>query len=324
MELKTPCYFFMTEIEKLLIELVKIPSVTGQEKKVADFIVSQLADIKGIKIKKQNVRKDRFNLIIKKGKSKQWLVAHMDTVPGSVPVSITKDKIFGRGACDNKQSIAASIILARELIDINILFTVGEEVDFVGAIKASEMKTCADAELVIIQEPTCFKIITGQCGAISLLIETTGKEQHSSLSRPNNAIHKLNEVLAILIKKNWNAFNVGIIEGGIAGNVVPGHACAVISVRPRDAKEQKEIMAELKRVSAKVVINKNMDPFRGDLGYPEVIATHFSEMGFFKNTIQFGAGDIRNAHTQQEHILRKDLNILPKKLIGILNNSKHR
>lgn len=311
--------FFMTEIEKLLIELLRIPSVTGQEKKVADFIVSQLADIKGIKIKKQNISKDRFNLVIKKGKSKQWLVAHMDTVPGDVTIAITKDKIFGRGACDNKQSIAASIILARGLSDINILFTVGEEVDFVGAIKASEMKTCVEAELVIVQEPTCFKIITGQCGAISLSIETTGKEQHSSLSKPNNAIHKLNEILATLIKKNWTAFNVGVIEGGIAGNVVPGYARAVVSVRPRDTKEQKEIIAELKKVSAKIVINKNMAPFLSSLGYPERIVTHFSEMYFFKNTIQFGAGDIRNAHTQQEHILRKDLNILPKKLIGILN-----
>lgn len=310
----------MTEIEKLLIELLKISSVTGQEKKVADFIVSQLAGIKGIKVKKQNISKDRFNLVIKKGKSKQWLVAHMDTVPGDVTVAVAKDKIFGRGACDNKQSIAASIILARELSDINILFTVGEEVDFIGAVKAFEMKTCAGAQLVVVQEPTCFKIITGQCGAISLSIETTGKEQHSSLGNPNNAIHKLNEILATLIKKNWTAFNVGVIEGGIAGNVVPGYARALISVRPRDIKEQKEIMTWIKRIPAKVVINKNMAPFRGDLGYPEKIATHFSEMAFFKNTIQFGAGDIRNAHTQQEHILRKDLNILPKKLIEILNN----
>lgn len=316
--------FFMTEIEKLLIELIKIPSVTGQEKQVADFIIAQLADIKGIKIQKQKISKDRFNLVIKKGKSKQWLVAHMDTVPGSVPVSITKDKIFGRGSCDNKQSIAASIILARQLSDINILFTVGEEIDFFGASKAAEAKTCEDSTLVVIQEPTCLKVITGQCGAIAFSVETTGKEQHSSLDKPNNAIHKLNEILETLMKKKWTAFNIGIIEGGIAENVVAGSARAKISVRPRDTKEQKEIISELKRLSAKVVINKNIPPFRGDLGYPERIATHFSEMGFFKNSIQFGAGDIRNAHTQQEHILRKDLNILPKKLLEILDNPRHR
>ncbi|MEK7538321.1 MAG: M20/M25/M40 family metallo-hydrolase [Patescibacteria group bacterium] len=309
----------MTEIEELLIELVKIPSVSGQEKKVGDFIISQLADIKGLKIQKQKVSKDRFNLVVKKGKSKKWLVAHMDTVPGNLPCRITKDKIFGRGACDNKQSIAASIILARQLENINILFTVGEEVDFSGAQKAFEKRTCGDAELVVVQEPTCFKIITGQCGVIAFSIETTGREQHSSLDKPNNAIHKLSEVLSTLIKKNWAAFNIGIIGGGIAENVVAGSARAMISVRPRDAKEQKEIMFELKRLPAKVVINKNIPSFRCNLGYPEAIATHFSEMGFFKNSIQFGAGDIRNAHTQQEYILRKDLNILPKKLLEILS-----
>lgn len=315
--------FFMTEIEKLLIELIKIPSVSGHEKELGDFIVSQLSGVGDLKIQKQNVGKGRFNLVIKKGNSKKWLVAHMDTVPGGGPCRVTKDKIFGRGACDNKQSIAASIILARQLSDINLLFTVGEEIDFSGAHKAVKTKICKDAELVIVQEPTCFKIITGQCGVVSFSVESTGREQHSSLDNPNNAIHKLNEILAVLIKKNWTAFNIGIIEGGIAGNIVAGSARAVISVRPRDTKEQKRIISELKRLSAKVVINKNLPPFCGSLGYPERIAAHFSEMGFFKNSIQFGAGDIRNAHTQQEHILRKDLNILPKKLLEILNNPRH-
>ena len=316
--------FFMTEIEKLLIELVKIPSVSGHEKELGDFVVSQLAWIKNLKIQKQNVGKGRFNLVIKKGNSKKWLVAHMDTVPGGAPCRITKDRISGRGACDNKQSIAASIILARQLSDINILFTVGEEIDFSGAHKADEAKICKDAELVIVQEPTCFKVITGQCGIVAFSVETTGREQHSSLDNPNNAIHKLNEILEALIKKNWTAFNIGILEGGIAGNIVAGGARAVISARPHDTKEQKEIISELKRISAKVTINKNLPPFCGSLGYPERVATHFSEMGFFKNSIQFGAGDIRNAHTQQEYILRKDLNILPKKLLKILNNSKGR
>lgn len=311
----------MTEIEKLLIDLIKIPSVTGQEKKIGEFIYSQLIGVKGLKIKKQNIDKDRFNLVIKKGNSKKWLIAHMDTVPGVVPFRVTKDKIFGRGACDNKQSVAASIILARQLDDINILFTVGEEVDFVGARKATETKIGIDADLVVIQEPTCLKVITGQCGVVTFSVETIGKEQHSSLAKPNNAIHKLSDVLVTLIDKNWTAFNVGLVEGGVAENVVAGSARAMMVVRPRDVKEQKEILSYLKKLPVKITVHKNIPPFSGCLGFPERIATHFSEMGFFKNSIQFGAGDIKNAHTLQEHILRKDLNILPKKLLEILNKN---
>lgn len=308
----------MTEIEELLVQLIKIPSVSGGEKEVAEFISSQLAG-PGIKIKKQSVGKGRFNLVILKGKSKKWLLAHMDTVPGVVDCRVTQDKIFGRGACDNKQSIAASIILARELSSINLLFTVGEEVDFAGALKAVEEKTCNDAEVVIAQEPTNFELITGQCGIISCTIETSGKEQHSSLKKSDNAIEKLAKILAQLSEKGWTGFNIGTIEGGVAENIVAGSALAVISARPRDSKEQKNVISELKKLRAKVSIDNNLPPFHSAVNLTGKMATHFSEMGFFKNSIQFGAGDIRNAHTQDEYILRKDLNALPKKLLGILN-----
>src|SRR3989344_1921476 len=113
----------MTKIEQLLIRLIRVPSPSGQEKNIGEFIIQQL---KNFKIQKQTVAKNRFNIIAKKGISKKWLVAHMDTVPGNMPIKITKDHISGRGACDNKQSIAASILVGETLDNINLLFTVGE------------------------------------------------------------------------------------------------------------------------------------------------------------------------------------------------------
>jgi hypothetical protein len=41
-------------------------------------------------------------------------------------------------------------------------------------------------------------------------------------------------------------------------------------------------------------------------------------MYFFKNSIVFGAGDREFSHTDNEHILRKDLNQLPQKLMEVL------
>ena len=47
-------------MEKLLFNLLKIQSYSGDEKKIADFIILKL---KGFKIKRQFVAKNRFNII---------------------------------------------------------------------------------------------------------------------------------------------------------------------------------------------------------------------------------------------------------------------
>lgn len=305
----------MTEIEQLLLQLLNIPSPTGQEKQLADFIISKLSNLP---LEKQDVGDGRYNIIVRKGTSKKWLVAHMDTVPGVVPVRMTDDALYGRGACDNKQSVAATILLAQKLTDINVLFTVGEEVDFKGSRVAQSHAVAGDAELVIVQEPTRFEVITGQCGVIAFSVETKGIEQHSSLPHPQNAINKLIDILSTLEKYNWHAYNVGTIQGGIAENVVPGSARALVSVRPRNESERSDILQHLKTFQTEISINKDIVPYRGSSKFAENIAPHFSEMAFFPNSIQYGAGDIRNAHTVDEHITRKELNELPDRLSALL------
>jgi acetylornithine deacetylase/succinyl-diaminopimelate desuccinylase-like protein len=304
----------MTKIEQLLLKLLRIPSFSSQEKNIGEFIIRQL---KGFKITKQYIKKDRFNIIARKGDSKKWLVAHMDTVQGNLPVKMTKDKIFGRGACDNKQSIAASIIVGNELKDINLLFTVGEEVDFVGA-KAAKIK----GNLIVVQEPTDFKIITGQNGIIEFVIKTTGQRTHSSSDKIDSANNELIKILSDLNKKQWTCFNVGLISGGIASNVVADKAEAVVSARPKDIIEYKNILSAVKKINAKIEFKNDFKPCASNLIFPKFISRYFTEIAFFKNSIQFGAGDINFAHSDKECILREDLNVLPEKLTNLLMKSK--
>ncbi|HCU70557.1 MAG TPA: hypothetical protein DIC35_02240, partial [Candidatus Moranbacteria bacterium] len=191
----------MTEIESLLIKMLKIPSVSGQEKAMGDFLVSELTDFK---VKKQIVEQDRFNVVATKGKPKTYIVVHMDTVPGTVTVKITKDKIFGRGAIDNKGNLAGAIMAARKLENIGLIFTVGEEDDFCGAKKVKIKKGN-----FIVMEPTGLKIATSQRGLIAAAIHTRGVQKHSSLEfkKENSAVYNLTGLLAELYRKNWTAFN---------------------------------------------------------------------------------------------------------------------
>jgi len=306
----------MTDIEKLLLEMLEIPSVSGEEKDMGDFLVSKLGDFK---IKKQLIGKSRFNVIAEKGIPEIYLVVHMDTVPGDVPVKVTTDRIYGRGAIDNKGNIAGAIMAARKLENIGLIFTVGEEDDFSGAKKVVIKKG-----KFIIMEPTKMEVMSGQRGIIAFNIIASGVQMHSSLdfSNDKSAIYNLVKTLADFYKKKWTSFNVVITSGGEKENIVSDYAMAQASVRPKSISEYNEVIVFLKKIKEKnisIKIRDSIRPCSSDLVKSGKTAPFFSEMAFFKNSILFGVGDISNAHTANEYVLRKDLNKLEEKLINLIN-----
>jgi acetylornithine deacetylase/succinyl-diaminopimelate desuccinylase-like protein len=124
------------------------------------------------------------------------------------------------------------------------------------------------------------------------------------------------------MKKRWFRFNIGMVRGGVAENVVAGFAEANISVRPRNRVEFLDILKTIRTLrGVKVEIINKLPPFVSDL--PQYIGVRepvpfFSELSFFKRGILFGAGSVLQAHTQEEFILRKDLARLPDELIKIV------
>ena len=219
-----------------------------------------------------------------KGKSDVWMVAHMDTVPPFLPVKVTPNKIFGRGAIDNKGNIAGAIFVARKLDNINLLFTVGEEVDFIGAKKA-KIKGKA-----IILEPTGFKKRLAQCGVVSVKITAAGDQKHSSLLARDSesALHVLTATLRDLMKKGWWRFNIGMVRGGVAENVVAGFAEATVSTRPRNNAEFSDIMKTLRALKGvKVEIINEFRPFVS--GLPQSVGVAGSGIILF-GIVVFQAG----------------------------------
>ena len=305
----------LTPLEKLLVALLRIDSTTGNEGPLAEFIESQLM---GFRVKRQYVSRGRFNLVVQKGSSDVWMIAHMDTVPPFLLAKVTVDRIFGRGAVDNKGNIAGAIFAAREMDNINLLFTVGEEVDFIGAKKA-KIKGKA-----VILEPMGFKKRLAQCGLVSAKITAVGDQKHSSLLIKDceSALHVLINTLEILMRKGWFRFNVGVVRGGVAENVVAGFAEADVSARPRNQAEFSEVLKTMRKLKGvKVEITNELPPFVSELpraiGVREPMAA-FSELSFFKKGVLFGAGNFLQAHALDEFIERKDLARLPGELIRIV------
>src|ERR1041385_3397181 len=124
----------MMRTEKLLAELIALPSVNpaflptchqnAGEKNVADFLAS-IAARAGLEIEFQNVLPNRSNFIARllpRNKIRQTilLAPHLDTVGADGTKFIPQRKngrLYGRGACDTKGSVAAMLTALCELAE---------------------------------------------------------------------------------------------------------------------------------------------------------------------------------------------------------------
>src|SRR5215218_3449662 len=122
---------------ELTRQLINIPSVTGEELAVGQFLARHLEQL-GYHVERQEAAPDRFNVIATtEAPPRVVFSTHMDTVPPFIESSEDEEFIYGRGSCDAKGIIAAQIFAAERLRaagvnDIGLLFTVDEELSSAG------------------------------------------------------------------------------------------------------------------------------------------------------------------------------------------------
>src|SRR6266542_5992957 len=122
----------MTSTEKLLRDLIALPSVnpaflpgndarTG-ERRVADFLAAA-ARRAGLDVEYQTVFPERANLLARlspryKARRRILLAPHLDTVSAAKELFVPRTqhgRLYGRGACDTKGSVAAMFTAVCEL-----------------------------------------------------------------------------------------------------------------------------------------------------------------------------------------------------------------
>ncbi|MDD4364193.1 MAG: M20/M25/M40 family metallo-hydrolase [Synergistales bacterium] len=122
----------MTAPERLLIDLVALASVSGDEARAAAFLARRLTDFGW-----SSVETDRVgNVIGRRGEGKRelLLVGHIDTVPGGPPFRLDGDLLWGRGAVDAKGPLCALVAAGGALPlpegwRVTVVAAVGEERD---------------------------------------------------------------------------------------------------------------------------------------------------------------------------------------------------
>ncbi|MHB1005703.1 MAG: M20 family metallopeptidase [Chloroflexota bacterium] len=129
------------EAGDLTYEMVRIPSVTGDEGAAASYYEQLLRDF-GVDTRFQYVEPDRPNVVGQLkgtgGGANLALYGHLDTIPwtGCVPPKREPEVVWGRGAADMKGSLIAMALAAKALAaagvrlkgDLYLMASVGHEI----------------------------------------------------------------------------------------------------------------------------------------------------------------------------------------------------
>jgi len=200
---------------RLAQDLVRVPSVTGNERAVQDLVALSLeeaglevdrfeADLDQLKAHPRfpGMEVDRTEAVLvagllgQKGERSLILNGHVDVVPvgdrhswHASPWSahIQAGRLFGRGACDMKAGLAVGISAAAALKKsglplrgrLVVQSVVGEEDGGIGSFAMAERGYRADAAYVL--EPTRLRLIPAQAGALSFRLRISGRSAHASV-----------------------------------------------------------------------------------------------------------------------------------------------
>ncbi|MGZ8940388.1 MAG: M20 family metallopeptidase, partial [Limisphaerales bacterium] len=244
------------------------------ERRVAQFLEA-LAAKSGLAVEYQPVFENdpkRANLLVrlqasKKARRRIILAPHLDTVAADdFRPRVENGKLFGRGACDTKGSVAAmfSALLAvaqsgARPAETEILFVglMDEEHGQEGSRAFGRSKIKGD--LAIIGEPTELKAVTAHKGDLWLKLVTKGRAAHGA--RPelgDNAVHQMARVIDLLetkyqrsLRKRRHAIlglptiNVGAVRGGSQPNIVPDRCEIDIDRRTIPGEKDRAVQCEI-------------------------------------------------------------------------------
>ena len=273
----------LQELTDLLALLVKTPSVNpmGQDVSGPEYLEKRLTDTLASLFKVlefpyviQEVSPGRANIFARidgnpspeEGGELILLDAHQDTVPVEgmtvepFGAKIESGRMYGRGACDTKASMAAMIhAMVRRKGDavktastapcptVVLACTANEECGFSGVIKLIRAVTSGENEelkkilprlpdLVLVGEPTKLQPVVAHKGSARWEIHTHGRSAHSSApEQGENAIYRMAQVISALAKYQTEVvsdlahhplcgrptLSVGTVHGGTGVNLVP-------------------------------------------------------------------------------------------------------
>jgi succinyl-diaminopimelate desuccinylase len=307
------------------LELVDIPSVSRNEAAVVERVRSLLPGAPAY---------DDDTVLFYPG-GRVVLAGHYDTVPeqDNLPGSIEEGWVAGLGATDMKGGVALMVELARAAVPFGYLFFGREELPAgESSLPGFFERHGLDCDLVVMLEPTDNELHAGCLGNLNARVVFHGTSAHSA--RPwtgDNAIERLIERLAPVAALEpvdveiqglvfREVLSIVAVEGGIAANVIPDRASAMLNYRYAPNRTPAEAEAQLRVLvpHGELELLGNSPPARVSLDSPLVQTlrdvggfdvkpkqawtpvAEFAALGL--DAINLGPGATRYAHKRDERV----------------------
>ena len=254
-------------IAALLGTLVDIPSVTGREADLAEFVAARLGRRGGAECLRSG------GAVVwrgpRRGRPLVVLAGHLDTVPpqGNERARREGDRLYGLGATDMKGGDAVILALletldpARLRFDLAAVFYDGEEgphdANGLGRV-LGELPWLGEAALAVLLEPTAAQAELGCNGMMNVEVRVAGRSAHAA--RPwtgVNAVERAAPWLAGIVGfpatptivqglEFRETLQVTRLEAGRARNVVPDELVANLNHRYPPGRTPAEAEARLR------------------------------------------------------------------------------
>ncbi|HAV42677.1 TPA: peptidase M20, partial [bacterium] len=255
------------------LNLVEIDSLSKGEGKIAAYLIDRLERL-GLLVKVDDAGKkiggESGNIVAtlrgKEIKPPLLFGAHLDTVePGQGIKPLIKDDIICSDGttilgADDKAGIAI-ILEAIQVVrenglatgNLEFLFTIAEELGMLGAKNLDCHLLSSRMGFILDGDEEVGSIINHVPAKIDIKIKTIGREAHAG-SEPEKGLNAIYVAAKALAKcklgriDDETTFNIGIISGGRAVNIVPGEVLLEGEIRSRDNAKMAHQIGEIERI----------------------------------------------------------------------------
>jgi tripeptide aminopeptidase len=256
----------------LFTELAAIPSPSGAERDVADRVRAYLEDL-GLEVSEDDagarIDANAGNLLCRLEPTSQnggipiFLCAHLDTVQptGSLEPVVDDGVVRNAGGtilgADDKAAVAAMLEAARLILSENrphagveLLFTPKEEVGLQGAKAFDVDRLHGQVGFVYDHAAPIGEVMLGAPHARQVEVAMRGRAAHAGIAPEEGrsaivaAARAITDFRLGRLDEETTA-NVGLIEGGVARNIVPDRCAFSIDVRSHDDAKLAELVKEM-------------------------------------------------------------------------------